>query len=109
MTYLAILARGAQIVAGDLPAADRLLQDVSTLLDTEALSTDERRRLYKFRSKWAKRARGEDYRWNAVGVKAGRPSTVQKQATARARGEAVDDPLVLSLTRKYGKPIGDDA
>jgi len=104
MTYADLLRRAALIPAGDRQSAGELLPIIASLLDSGdgVISTDQRRRLYKLRKKWAERADGRDPRWSKVGSKPGRPSS--RSASARPRNEEEHDPLLASIMRKYSTP-----
>jgi hypothetical protein len=88
------------------------LTAIGVTLDTEALSTDERRRIYKLRKKWTYRADGQDLRWNALGS---RPGRTAKQTQGKLggggknrRNEEESDPLLASILKKYGTPLPED-
>lgn len=101
LTYAELLTRATGIRAGDREAASQYLASIAHSLETAELTTDERRRIYKLRKKWTTRADGTDPRWNAYGVRPGRPKALPKKYS----NPEDEDPLLASIMRKYGTPI----
>lgn len=111
MTYEDILARQPQSTqAGSLPEAERFATFLSATLassEKDHLTESQRVYLYRLRAKWDKRAKGEDVRWNVVGSKPGRPGKSSSKVKRAHRDPDEDDPLFVSLMRKYGTPRSD--
>jgi hypothetical protein len=102
VTLKELLTTAGRVLGGDKIAAGRIVETIITLLDTEAMSGDDRRRLYKLRKKWDSRAQGSDQRWNVHGSSPGRPKKlITKRRTARQRDED-NDPLLARILAKYG-------
>jgi hypothetical protein len=99
LTYPELLAKANAITAGDTHAAQALLDDIGHVLDSQDLSTDQRRNLYKLRKKWSARASGADTRWLTFGSAPGNKS---RKRTRDGDKYPSDDPLVESIIRKYG-------
>jgi hypothetical protein len=79
------------------------------VLDSEDLTTDQRRYLYKLRTKWETRANGDDDRWNTHGSAPGnrkRPKAVAKRTGRRTAvvddSEEPYDDVVKSILQKFG-------
>lgn len=107
MNYPDLLTKAGSIRGGDCKAATDLLNDITVALDTEALSTEERRRLYKLRKKWTSRANQTDERWMALGSRPGRTTGVLKTEQRKRLAEE-RDPLLASILRKFGTPLPED-
>lgn len=99
-----LLVAASTIQAGDTLGASDIVDTAQHLLDTEDMSSDDRRRLYKLRKKWTARSLGLDTRWKTQGSKPGRPLTA-KHGKNPIRNEEQDDPLLASIIRKFGTPI----
>lgn len=90
--------------AGDRKAAGKYVDQIITTLDRVTLSEQERRALYKQRSKWKKRAEGHDTRWNAVGVRPGQLKHAKPAIADNGLTEAdASDPLLQTIEAKFGK------
>lgn len=82
------------------------------LNERETLTGSQERYLYRIRTKWETRAKGEDTRWNTEGSRPGRPMKPKtkresKSVTAKAwkRYERENkDPLLRAITERWTPP-----
>lgn len=97
--------------SGNRAAAAAFVVVLTTALEGanigEGLTPAQKNYLYRLRATWAKRAAGNDLRWNVAGSRPGRPRKWTDIPKKRKRDPGEDDPLFQSLMRKYGTPIGD--
>jgi hypothetical protein len=94
MTYEAILERQPKSTdTGDRRAAKAYLDFLESVVFADAgllagLTVSNRNYLYKQRKLWAKRAAGDDERWNQCGSRPGRPAVDKpRQVSLRVRGQ----------------------
>lgn len=114
--YESILQRQPlSTAAGDRALAAQFVAVLSAAIEakTADLSDSQRNYLYKLRTKWDQRAKGEDSNWNLYGSRPGRRKSVvvDKAATVDPTvygTEEQRDPLLSSLMRKFGKPLRTD-
>ena len=110
-TYEEILARQPKSTqAGDAKAAEDFAVFLSTILvssEKDTLTESQRVYLYRLRTKWDTRSRGEDLRWNMTGTKPGRPAHLSSTPKRTRHDPDEDDPLFVSLVRKYGTPVSE--
>lgn len=111
MTYEQILQRAPlSTAAGNKGAAAEFVVFLTSLIEGDretvrALSPSQQRYLYTLREKWRLRAAGKDARWNEYGSRPGRPPVEKlKTRKTKRRDPGEDDPLFISLMRKYGTP-----
>lgn len=71
---------------GSLGAAYTEISWINSLLESAPLTTHERRRLYRRRALWRKRLQGQDHRYNLVGNRPGRLSTMMRQLKEAMEG-----------------------
>ena len=88
-------------IVNDPGMAAQYVHIIRVTLDRATLSTTERRRLYKLRAKWERRAAGKDVRWTLYGSRPGAPKKAPKPAYDP--DDDLKDPLVASIEAKYGK------
>lgn len=70
--YYALIGPAPRCAPGDTSVARSFLERITTALEHTSWTRDERNRLRLLRDKWARRAKGKDPRFQAVGTRAGR-------------------------------------
>lgn len=105
LDYFALTEGAKQIAPGDTLMAQQWLDDLAMTLKAGGLTANQRAYLYRLRTTWQRRARGEDSRWNEFGCAPGAKPQTRPVAALPARPVVVAPPRLATARPTAPTPV----